>query len=635
MSTQALLLTLLAGSTALVPGTLRGSATPVTLPEGAVPVLAGNTVPGLPPVCGNLRVDQFGYLPDAAKVAVLANPVIGYNRGFPYSPGDRLELRRADDGSVVLHGPALPVNEGAVDPVSGDSCWWFDFSAVRKPGRYYVFDPRADVRSPVFRIAEDVYAPVLRAATRMYFYQREAFAKKTPYAEAPWTDEAAFTQDRHARAVWARDDASTERELSGGWADAGDTNKYPTFLPDVIHPLLYAWMENPEAFTDDTGIPESGNGLPDLLDEVKWELDWLAKMQDTDGGVFLKLGAVDYHTPSPLSLNDHPRYYAPKASSSTIAAAAVFAHAARVYARFPQCQTYAGELRTRSLRAWNWYKSHPRDYDLDRGVIKSGDADMSPELQDRTEAMAALQLWEIDGDPRFHEAFAAKISAFRQMAYANEWPAYETSHGEALLDYARRPDAEPALRERILRHFRQVCDQPPILPPAPGSDPYRAWMPLPAYHWGSVLPRAGLGNVALSAISHGLAGGQARLYRERAEGLLHSFHGVNPLGMVYLSNMKACGAELSAMHIWHDWFKHDSQFGANPAPGYVVGGPNSTYKGSFKWITEQPPGKTYADFNDPWPSEAWAITEPGIYYQANYIRLLASFTKPAQSGGKR
>src|SRR5678815_1935566 len=103
-------------------------------------------------------------------------------------------------------------------------------------------------------------------------------------------------QDSEARSVKDRNNAKTARDLSGGWWDAGDTNKYVTFAQPVIHQLLTAYSERPKTFSDDFGIPESGNGLPDILDELKVELDWLRRMQPSDlnGGVLLKVGNVEH-----------------------------------------------------------------------------------------------------------------------------------------------------------------------------------------------------------------------------------------------------------------------------------------------------------------------------------------------------
>ena len=97
--------------------------------------------------------------------------------------------------------------------------------------------------------------------------------------------------------------------------DAGDTNKYVPAIESVIVQLMEAYRMNPQAFSDSWNIPESGNGVPDLLDEVKWELDFLKRMQDAShtNGLFLKVGldASDGDV-SPPSLDKRPRYYLPE-----------------------------------------------------------------------------------------------------------------------------------------------------------------------------------------------------------------------------------------------------------------------------------------------------------------------------------
>jgi len=605
-------------------------------PRFAVPRLAGITQPGLPPVTGRIHVDQFGYLPEAAKVAVISDPQKGYNAMDAYEPGSRLELRRRSDGAVVFSGAPKPWRGGAVHEDSGDRGWWFDFSAVGEPDSYYVFDPSTGLRSPAFRIAGDVYHPVLRAAMRTFYYQREAMPLEPPYAEEPWIFEAELLQDREARAVWAKDDPSTGQDLSGGWMDAGDTNKYPTFNSGVIHPLLYAWRENPEAFGDDFGIPESGNGLPDLLDELKYQLNWLVKMQDQDGGVFIKMGFVTYAGGQwPLHEDQRPRYYGPTCSASSLWTAGTLAHAARVYRKFESWRTFAEDLRQRALRAWQWYRKHPRSYDCDSGEIKSGSANRSAEGHDQMEALAAIHLWALTGDDAFHDVIRERAGRTRQLA-EGLWSVYGAGAAEALLEYAGMPKADPGLRARIRGQLARSAASDQWAPP-PEEDLYRAWMNPGAYHWGSSTPRAYYGAVALQAARHGDRGeaDQARL-RQRALDMLHSFHGVNPLSLVFLTNMARHGAELSASRIWHARFNFNTPHADNPPPGYLVGGPNQNYTGKSKegkegaveWIKDQPRAKAYADFNEPWPMNSWEITENAIYYQAAYIRLLSSFARP-------
>lgn len=620
--TVAILLTALAGAKKLMAN---------DYPYGAIPTARGITVPGLPAVYGLIRVDQFGYLPDEKKIAVLADPQIGYNVADRYTPGPELEVRRVADGKVVHRGAPALWNGGKTDPLAGDRGWWFDFSGVRETGEYYLYDAKNQVRSHVFRVAPDVFQGVLRAAVRVFYYQREAIEHRPPYAEEPWTDAAAFLADRATRALWAKDDPRTARDLSGGWMDAGDTNKYVTFLPDVIHSLLYAWRDNPAAFTDDFGIPESGNGRPDLLDEVKWELDWLLKMQDVDGGVFIKMGDVKYLSSHPPSTASATRYYGPKGSASAIAFAGVTAHAARVFGHFGPWKEFAEELARRSELAYAWYKTHPRTTDTDSGEIKSGLANKTLAEQDALEAAAAMHLFALTGRDEYHQAFKQNYHRFRQMADAL-WSPYEAGMGETLLDYTRLPAADPVVRSRILDRLSASLPQPLFSPPKQ-EDLYRASLPRTAFHWGSNTVRAGCGSIAMDAVNYGVAGERAEALRQRAADLLHSFHGVNPLGLVYLTNMQREGAEISVMHVYHNWFDKGTPFEANPPAGYVTGGPNATFSGKAKdgavaWIAQQPPAKAYADFNDGWPLNSWELAEPAIYYQAAYIRLLASFARP-------
>jgi hypothetical protein len=532
----------------------------------------------------------------------------------------------------VFSGQPKQWNGGATDTASGDRGWWFDFSSVREPGEYYVFDPANNVRSPLFRISDDVYRPILRAAVRTYFYQREAVPLQPPHAERPWVGGPIYLQDRKARSVVDRDNPRTERDLSGGWMDAGDTNKYPPFNNGVIHPLLYAYRANPKAFTNDFGIPESGNGLPDLLDELKFQLDWLLKMQEPDGGVWVKMGDIDYNGKYPLEEDDRPRFYGPKCTGAAISVAGQFAHAARVYSQFEQWKPFARLLRERAERAWDFYQKNPKTPRSDDGTIKSGNASRSIEDQQRLEAVAAVHLLALTGKKEYADAVKRRASSMRQLS-EGLWSPYEADMAEALINYLSLPQADKELSARTRRQLEASAASSQWAPPLE-QDLYRAWVNAESYHWGSVIPRAAFGHAALAA-SRAISDEaiKARL-KERAYGLLQWFHGVNALSATMLTNMGRYGAELSVRHIWHARWGFGTPFADNPPPGYVVGGPNKQFggsngdrKGEVGWIAQQPPAKAYADFNEPWPMNSWEITENAIYYQANYIRLLAEFVR--------
>ncbi len=183
-------------------------------------------------VAPQILVDQFGYRPNDDKVAVIRNPQVGFDKDSKFQPGERYELRKAETGAVAFAGQPHPWNGGAMEVSSGDNGWWFDFSGVKESGRYFVYDAQKRLRSPTFSIHPRIYHSVLMAAMRTFYYQRSGMAKRSPFADTCWNDDVAYAgpnQDGEARDVTDRGNPAKVRDLSGGWFDAGDTNKYVTF----------------------------------------------------------------------------------------------------------------------------------------------------------------------------------------------------------------------------------------------------------------------------------------------------------------------------------------------------------------------------------------------------------------------
>jgi hypothetical protein len=588
----------------------------------------------------HILVDQFGYRPTDPKVAVIRTPHVGYDSAASFSPGERYELRRAEDGGSVFSGKPVPWNSETMEPSSGDSGWWFDFSAVKDRGSYFVFDVERNVRSATFRIDENVYRDVLKAAVRMYYYQRSGFAKQRPHADMCWTDAAAYIgphQDLEARDASDRDNPAKVRNLSGGWFDAGDTNKYVTFASPAVHQLLTAYLENPAAFGDDFNIPESGNGVPDLLDEVKWELDWLGRMQFTDGSVALKVGEIVDATGSRPSEDHNPRFYVPACTSATIAAAGMFAHGAYVYSRVPVLSHYAETLRARAAVAWkNYQATNPKQTACDSGVVKAGKADRSEADQTAEAVVAAVYLFALTGEKSYEDFLRTHYQETRPY-HDMGWSRYDAHQGEALLFYTTLTGADTSLKQKILADKRgDVANGNHIYGFSPGDDLYRAFMHDPQYHWGSNGPRANYGNSNLDVLTYGLNKRDEASYRTRALEILHYFHGVNPFAMVYLSNMSGYGATRSVNEIYHTWFWRGSRWSdaltseCGPAPGFVPGGPNANaVKDGVPTALVPPAGqplqKSYRDWNAPWPESSWVVNEPAIYFQASYVKLLTHF----------
>lgn len=584
-----------------------------------------------------LLVDQFGYRPWDRKVAVIRTPVSGYDAGQPFTPADRLEIRRTRDDSVAHEGAITAWNEGAPQESSGDAGWWFDFSALEEAGEFYLYDGKNQVRSAVFRVDPEVYAAPLRAATKTYFYQRSGVDKKAPYADACWTDSAAYVgprQDLEARNIRDRDNAATARDVSGGWFDAGDTNKYVTFAAHAVHPLLTAYQHYPQVFSDDFGIPESGNGIPDLIDEIKWEIDWLKKMQNRDGTAALKVGVIDYKRVGVPSADRLPRYYIASCTSSTITAAGMFAHAAEIYRTIPQLADEAQELSRRGRMAFDAFLSAKSlDLDCDDGTIHSGDADLDRDAQLGFAAQAAIHLFAATGEARFHDYLKKNYKAmwpYRDIG----WNRYYPSMGDALLHYTTLPNADSDFKAKLLRDKEADAMAGSGVYRESHEDLYRNHMPRDQYHWGSNSVRAAYGSTNMDVIKFQIDSDRHESYAARALASLNYLHGVNPFGQVYLSNMYRYGVTHSLNEIFHVWYWEGTRYAnaltseCGPAPGYMAGGPNANaasdgVPADLVPPSGQPAQKSYLDRNVE-RGAAWTFAEPSIIYQAAYIKLLAA-----------
>jgi endoglucanase len=596
----------------------------------------------------HIKIDQFGYLPDSKKIAVIIDPQAGYNAAESFSPGigvNQYQLRNWTTDAVVFTGTLTAWNGGATQAQSGDKGWWFDFSSVTTPGSYYVYDLTNNTASYRFEINSQVYNDVLKQAVRMYFYQRVNFAKQPPYTDAKWSDAAAFSganQDYAARSRYDKTNAATAKDLHGGWFDAGDCNKYTTFTLTPVCNLLETYRMHPNYFTDDYNIPESGNGIPDLLDEVKYELDWLTRMQDGTGtnGLLLKLGADNYNSTSPPSTDHNPRYYVPECTSATLTGAANFALASIVYKSLGNAAmtVYGDDLLNRAINAWNRavvttgnFTSFETSCD-DQNIV-SGDADADAASQKELVIIAASYLYEATGNTAYRDVFDAQYTNARPLSFG-WWGPYYQALQRALLRYTQLPGGTTAVKNNILNSKAAQNGIMSINDYNNHTDLYRAFMPDAQYTWGSNETKASAGLDNYDFATFGINTAQAALYKETAESYLHWFHGVNPMGKVMLTNMYAFGADSSVNEFYHSWFGDgtpwDNVFKSlyGPPPGYLPGGPNKDFSvPSINPPGGQPPQKSFREWNTGWNGSfnenSWEITECGIYTQSAYISLLA------------
>jgi len=614
-------------------------------------------------------VDQFGYLTKSKKVAVIRSPQIGYDSAARFTPGQSYALIELPTGKVVKTAPPTVWNGGNTDQASGDKAWWFDFSEIEAPGKYAVVDLDKRIRSASFSIGEHVYKDVMKHALRAYFYQRAGFEKKPDFAGRAWADRASHLgpgQDAESR-PWSGGLSnpfakSPVKDLRGGWYDAGDFNKYTSWAARYIIVLLHAYEEHPQAFSDDYGIPESGNGIPDILDEVKWGLDWLVRMQDSDGSLLCVQGLDSASPPSDAKKGS---YYGPPTTSATLMGAAAFAFASKLFASRPEpdLKRYGDDLKKRATGAWAWAIANPNVlyYNNDESKqpgskgLAAGQQEMSETDRLRAQFEAATYLFETTGEAQFKQFADAHFREILPPWGASMW---EVDALESLLYYAQLAGATPeiakSIRELSMNLSRaSEAFQGSLLQ----ADPYRA--PMKDYTWGSNKGKAMQARLYQLAALYSTDPRSSEASLAAAAEYAHYLHGVNPLGLVYLTNMAPAGASHSAATMFHAWFASSTRWQRvteqlpGPPPGFLVGGPNPQFsidaccsasagspayrcygattfslcQRNFAPPLAQPPAKSYLQFNDPWPANSWAVTEPSLYYQSYYVRLLAAFTR--------
>ena len=611
-------------------------------------------------------VDQFGYRTADKKVAVIRDPQTGYDSAVSFTPGTHYAVVDKATGNAVKQGAPVAWNAGATDTSSGDKAWWFDFSDVTAPGTYTVVDSDQNVRSVEFEIDDNVYKSPLKHAVRMYFYQRAGFDKTAQTAGSEWADTASHLgpgQDAEAHAWTAKTDASLVKDLRGGWFDAGDYNKYTNWTARNVIVLLRAFEENPSAFSDGTGIAESGNGVPDLLDEAKWALDWLERMQNTDGSLLCVMGLG---SGSPPSAATDPSYYGPPTTAASLMGAAVFAYAGKIYSARSEAalQTYGADLTARAKQAWDWAATNPNvlyyNNDDARQPGSSGLASGQQEMDDAGRLFAkfeaAIYLYETTGDATYKSFVESNYTSILSSYAPSQW---DTDKQEALLYYTQLSGISASVKSAILTQFvNNVTKNTDQLPMVTGDkDPYRAAMK--DYVWGSNSSKGAQGRLYQLLAKYGSDATVAATATAAAEEYVHYVDGVNPLGLVYLTNMKRAGAENSAKTLYHTWFADGSarwdevsDTTPGPAPGYLVGGPNPSFAldscctatsgtayhcyGAAEYSlcslnysppSGQPNQKAYLQFNSGWPADSWEVTEPSTGYQAQYVRLLAAFAR--------
>jgi endoglucanase len=208
-----------------------------------------------PPAFSGLAASQVGYGPLMVKQFSSPRHFVSF------------QVMSTSDEVVFQGGP--PVREVPTDALGTvRTVWVGDFTPLQAPGRYQVVTDDG-ISSHPFDVGTEVFDSAVRAVQRAFYYQRAFTEIVAGHAQGPW--------------IHASDAALAPPGVVKGWHDAGDFSLYSASINSALFWLLSAAADfSPRE--DDTDIPESGNGVPDLLDEARWGLEWLLAVQEPGGG---------------------------------------------------------------------------------------------------------------------------------------------------------------------------------------------------------------------------------------------------------------------------------------------------------------------------------------------------------------
>ena len=308
---------------------------------------------------GNVKVNEVGYLPESPKLGKLGR----FLGDAWFMPVDSLLPPAfqviSEDQQAAFNGTCTYLKTDSA--FSGESVFEIDFSALETPGKYYIYVPGFG-SSETFIIASDCYNTLYFNTARALYYQRSGEIE--PAYGGQWAREGlpAETAQIHSShlnsALYTASDfpPGTQLPMQGGWLDASDYGRYVPTAASALFIIFTAFEMYPQKFPDNyLNIPESGNGVPDWLDEARYETDWLLQMQAPDGGVYFRVTPATWSQGLPGD-EQNPLYISEKTTQSTALFAAAMAMAARNFKNFDPA--YAALCLEKARYAWTFLKNH-------------------------------------------------------------------------------------------------------------------------------------------------------------------------------------------------------------------------------------------------------------------------------------
>ena len=358
-------------------------------------------------------VNQVGYLPQWQKVAFFRqNTLIDRKIQNP-------NVAKVIDRDTKQEVATLPIKSTGVDRNTKDAIATIDFSDLSQPGNYYLRAGKFE--SPPFAIGEDIYQEPLIKLMRSYYIQRCGVEIDDPISGI--SHPPCHLND----GIIANRDDPVTIDAVGGWHDGGAYNKYVATASVTIGRLLSLYEQHPELFPDSQlNIPQSGNGKSDLLDEMEFGLNWLAKMQRDDGAVYRKVSGATWPLDLAPDEDVQPRYVYGISTPETAKLAAAMAIASRVFE--PIDPKLAREYLASANLAWQYLQTQAEmkvdwqeedDSGSDRYLASEFNTEKSltTDIDDRL--WAAAELYITTGKSNFADYFAANLDRVEYTLF--EW----------------------------------------------------------------------------------------------------------------------------------------------------------------------------------------------------------------------
>jgi endoglucanase len=506
------------------------------------------------PLFGKLAASQVGYGPSADK-----------QFSSPTRFSSFAVVRDAVDGAVVFRGgdPVRKVHSDSLGDVH--EIWIGDFTGLSAPGRYRIVADNGLASYP-FNIGAEVFDVPLSAVQRAFYYQRAFTAIEPRYAQGPW--------------VHGSDAALAPPGIRRGWHDAGDFSIYSASMNSALFWMLSAAADFSPA-DDQTGIPESGNGVPDLLDESRWGLDWLLSMQDPGGGFHNTTCQSDYGPYGSNFPERMPPYRLGEVGTiATGRAAGTLAFASKLYRAYDAA--FADRLLQAARAGYDFLRQRPSE-NSDGPTCPAMRQDGNPTIGRDVRMYAAAGLLLATGEQEFRNDFDGHFQPI------DNDPSYQRSNIYAALLYLRAAAGDRARQSSIRKDLRRRGGE--VRRDGDGH-PFQ-WAG--RLFWGSIA--AGFQRTAAFSAPDCLADPAAAAADcEQALANVHYAFGRNVQMLAYVSGLP--GVTRGRSHAFHHWL---AALNATPYlfPGIVAGGPVASPEADDISVPQNRPVPIWGYWGDP------------------------------------